>query len=636
MYQSAAHGAVLGVAECLDVPLIRGEIKGSARRKDLAYFEIVHGDEVEDLYALLQKVKVQFPQVIAVSSGAILSTYQRIRVETVCERLGLRSLSYLWQRPQRALLAEMLQFNLDAIIVKTASLGLEPSKHLGKHLSQFAHTLFPVLNDRFGFHECGEGGEYETLVLDCPRYRKRLILDHVVLDFDPQAPSGIGTTGALHVRSWHTEPKEEDCFDTILHQKENEIDSNKNKSDDDPNSLFIVKSILTLPPILTPTKLPSSARIISKVSSNVGGIQCASLVVVSNATDTETAMRTALQYLPPPECCFYAHLYLSNMHDFAAANKAYANHFKNCRPPPSRVCLGLAQSTTASNTIEIAIDVDCCNSQRREALHVRSISHWAPVCIGPYCQANTIASSFVFVAGQIPLESATMKIVPLPAQENVKKCLDHCSAVLDCTQSRIENSLFFILYLSHSLSPLEEYHALPSRIPTIILSVPSLPMNASHELQLAALTHQAARLAKRYLCINIGPVQIAATVVTASFCAATLAVSNNDITALRDLITAANTLLKEVAGLRYEHWVRFRLFHKEPDRQYMVNDQLARMFAEINTDVAPAVSVIPVLNLWCPSFTAGVVPAAPPSFVALIFACDLQALDVHLWMHRGR
>jgi hypothetical protein len=36
----------------------------------------------------------------AVASGAVLSTYQRTRVESVCERLGLQSLAFLWQVSQ--------------------------------------------------------------------------------------------------------------------------------------------------------------------------------------------------------------------------------------------------------------------------------------------------------------------------------------------------------------------------------------------------------------------------------------------------------------------------------------------------------------------------------------------------------
>ena len=62
----------------------------------MQYNKPVDGDEVEDLYQLLCKVKSQHPEVQAVACGAIFSHYQRMRVENVCQRLGLVSLSYLW------------------------------------------------------------------------------------------------------------------------------------------------------------------------------------------------------------------------------------------------------------------------------------------------------------------------------------------------------------------------------------------------------------------------------------------------------------------------------------------------------------------------------------------------------------
>jgi diphthine-ammonia ligase len=40
-------------------------------------------DEVEDLFELLQEAKDQFPELEGVSSGAILSNYQKKRVENV-------------------------------------------------------------------------------------------------------------------------------------------------------------------------------------------------------------------------------------------------------------------------------------------------------------------------------------------------------------------------------------------------------------------------------------------------------------------------------------------------------------------------------------------------------------------------
>ena len=34
------------------------------------------------------------------------------------------------------------------------------------------------MNAKYGLHICGEGGEFETFVLDCPRFRRAIRLDN--------------------------------------------------------------------------------------------------------------------------------------------------------------------------------------------------------------------------------------------------------------------------------------------------------------------------------------------------------------------------------------------------------------------------------------------------------------------------
>lgn len=53
-----------------------------------------------------------------------------------------------------------------------AALGLKPEVHLGKSLQQMQGTL-RGLGKKFGVNVCGEGGEYETLTLDCPLFTVR-------------------------------------------------------------------------------------------------------------------------------------------------------------------------------------------------------------------------------------------------------------------------------------------------------------------------------------------------------------------------------------------------------------------------------------------------------------------------------
>lgn len=88
---------------------------------------------------------------VGVSVGAILSDYQRLRVESVCRRLGLISLGFLWRRDQSELLREMLANGVDATVIKVASMGLNPHKHLGKPLAA-VEPLLLQLNQRFGVH----------------------------------------------------------------------------------------------------------------------------------------------------------------------------------------------------------------------------------------------------------------------------------------------------------------------------------------------------------------------------------------------------------------------------------------------------------------------------------------------------
>ena len=118
------------------------------------------------------------------SSGAILSNYQRERVENVysfrlsptpsCSRLNLISLAFLWEQEQRSLLHSMIEDGLVAVIIKTATMGLD-RHHVGKTLNELEPYLLHI-SDVYGCNPCGEGGEYETFTIDCPLFKRRVVL----------------------------------------------------------------------------------------------------------------------------------------------------------------------------------------------------------------------------------------------------------------------------------------------------------------------------------------------------------------------------------------------------------------------------------------------------------------------------
>ena len=112
-------------------------------------------------------------------------------------------MQYLWQRDRESLLNEMLENGLHAVLLKVSGGGLDPEKHVGKDL----HTMKPTfhrLRDHFGLDICGEGGEYETLVLDCPKlFSRRLELLESEIIVDLENPS----VGYLGIKSFQTTPK---------------------------------------------------------------------------------------------------------------------------------------------------------------------------------------------------------------------------------------------------------------------------------------------------------------------------------------------------------------------------------------------------------------------------------------------
>lgn len=94
----------------------------------------------------------------------------------------------------------------------------------------------------------------------------------------------------------------------------------------------------------------------------------------------------------------YIHLYIANMNDFALANETYVSFIteRKCNlgvPSRSTIELPLMQVGLGKAYVEILV----ANDQTKKVLHVQSISRWAPSCIGPYSQVNTIASfSIIF------------------------------------------------------------------------------------------------------------------------------------------------------------------------------------------------------------------------------------------------
>lgn len=71
----------------------------------------------------------------------------------------------------------------------------------------------------------------------------------------------------------------------------------------------------------------------------------------------------------------------------------------------------------------------------------------APAAVGPYSQAVR-AGSFVFCAGQIPLDPKTAQIVPGDIGEQTRRVLDNITAVLKADGLTFENIVKTTIFLT--------------------------------------------------------------------------------------------------------------------------------------------------------------------------------------------
>ena len=161
------------LAECADLPLIKAETSGEKER------------ELEDLRRVLEGLDVD-----GVVSGAIASTYQKSRIDRICDGLGLASIAPLWGREPLDLMREMIGAGFEAIITSVAALGFDEG-WLGRKIDDACLEDLKKLRERFGISVCGEGGEYETLVVDAPFFKSRIAISEARRDWDRSSCRGI-------------------------------------------------------------------------------------------------------------------------------------------------------------------------------------------------------------------------------------------------------------------------------------------------------------------------------------------------------------------------------------------------------------------------------------------------------------
>ncbi|KAG8623782.1 hypothetical protein KVT40_008758 [Elsinoe batatas] len=441
MYQTVGHNIVELIAQALELPLYRQSISGSATSTSKTYSPGQSSDEVECMHTLLAAVKSAHPEVNAVCSGAILSDYQRTRVESVAIRLGLTPLSYLWQFPflppykEEQLLYDMAEVGQDSRIIKVASGSLDESM-LWSNVAD-ARTISRLMKASSRFGELGdgstigEGGEYETLTLDgpTPLWKHRIQTDEGSLE----RVNGEGGTASLKLLDavlvakelGNTEsklPRIPDMFDTrfdAIRQAAPQVEHCPDGSD--------------APSAIGGTTMSQGTLPLTTCSA--GEIKQLANLTHSGATAEEQTqgiikdLREMHQI--DPSTINHTTILLKSMNDFPTINKIYGSFFTTPNPP-SRITI--ASGPLLPPNTHISLSLTHSVTLRRDALHVQSQSYWAPANIGPYSQAISLrlpptsdtvpAASLIHIAGQIPLVPATMDLHAPPSLSPSDLALD--------------------------------------------------------------------------------------------------------------------------------------------------------------------------------------------------------------------
>ena len=142
----------------MKIPLVSGRTKGN---KEEELFDIK-----ETLLAAKQEYSFD-----TIGCGGLASNYQKTRIEKIAEECDVTSVCPLWGVDQRKYLKQLVDYGYRFILTSVSAEGLD-ERWLGKEIDQESVGELIELSEKYRFNAALEGGEGETLVLDCPLFQK--------------------------------------------------------------------------------------------------------------------------------------------------------------------------------------------------------------------------------------------------------------------------------------------------------------------------------------------------------------------------------------------------------------------------------------------------------------------------------
>jgi len=161
------------LADAMQIPLIECKVCGFSKEEEMRALEeaLVHGKSIYGIQGLVH--------------GGISSNYQKHTFEQVCRGQEIETISPLWGCEPESYMIQLIKQGFHIIIASVSAMGLG-REWLGQEIDKEAITKLVYLSRKFGFNLNFEGGEAETLVIDCPLYRKKLQINVAATYWDGQ------------------------------------------------------------------------------------------------------------------------------------------------------------------------------------------------------------------------------------------------------------------------------------------------------------------------------------------------------------------------------------------------------------------------------------------------------------------
>ncbi len=140
--------------------------------------EIVSTNEENELVKVRESLAElkQTSGISGVVSGAVASDFQKTRFDNICDTLELKSYAPLWHKDPKTLVHDLTRAGFKIIFTAVAARGLDES-WLGREITQREWSQLETLTRTHGINLTGEGGEYESFVLDAPQFSKAVSVE---------------------------------------------------------------------------------------------------------------------------------------------------------------------------------------------------------------------------------------------------------------------------------------------------------------------------------------------------------------------------------------------------------------------------------------------------------------------------